>query len=176
MKISESKKIAGLKIIQPDIFSDFRGSYISTFNSETYSFLDMNGRKIHFVEDDVSVSKKNVLRGLHGDAKTWKLIQNLVGEIFFVVVDVREESKTHLQWESFNLGESNRSQILVPAGCANGHLCLTEKCAFSYKQSEIYIGADKQFTVAWNDPKFSIPWPTSEPILSERDRAAQFLP
>jgi dTDP-4-dehydrorhamnose 3,5-epimerase len=73
------------------------------------------------------------------------------------------------------VNENNRWQILVPAGCANGHLCLSERCIFSYKQSELYTGADKQFTVRWNDPKAGIWWPIKDPLLSERDSSAALL-
>lgn len=174
-KVTNSDKILGLKIIQPVIFNDKRGEYICTFNEDTHKFYDADNKPIRFVEDDISCSRRGVLRGLHGDTKTWKLIQNLVGEIFFAALDMRKNSPTYLQYECFTLGEKSRLQILIPAGCANGHLCLSEACAFSYKQSEIYKGPEKQFTIAWNDPKIKIPWPISNPILSQRDSSAKFL-
>lgn len=176
MQITESKRIPGLKIIQPSVFYDYRGEYIETFNEARYSFTDLHGRPIRFVEDDVSVSRRHVLRGLHGDEKTWKLIQCLLGEIYVVVVDMRSDSPAYLRWEAFTLNEKNRTQLLIPAGCANGHLCLSERCLFSYKQSEYYSGAENQFTVKWDDPKLDIWWPIRNPILSRRDATAAFLP
>jgi dTDP-4-dehydrorhamnose 3,5-epimerase len=174
-KILSSSKIEDLKVIELPVFEDHRGVYLRTFSHKDYELVDRGKKRLQFVEDDISRSKKGVLRGLHGDAKTWKLIQNLVGEIFFAVVDMRKDSKTYLNVETFTLGDKNRSQVLVPAGCANGHLVLSEFCIFSYKQTEEYISAETQFTVAWNDPKLKIPWPIQNPTLSTRDGSARFL-
>lgn len=175
MEVRESKKIHGLKTIHLPVHTDFRGEYLCTFNLHTYRFMDLKNEPVEFREDDFSFSSRGVLRGLHGDDRTWKLVQNLIGEIFLAVADMRKDSPTYLNWEGFHLGEKNRMQVLIPAGCANGHLCLTERCVFSYKQSQIYSGADKQFTIAWNEPKFKIEWPTQNPILSKRDETARFL-
>jgi dTDP-4-dehydrorhamnose 3,5-epimerase len=175
MEITESKKINDFKIIKPVSFYDFRGEYLETFNAEKYKFQDSEGNGVLFVEDDISVSKKGVLRGLHGDSKTWKLIQCLFGEIYVAVVDMRKSSSTYLQWETFAVNEKNRWQLLIPAGCANGHLCLSEKCIFSYKQSQYYSGMQNQFTVRWDDPKLNIFWPIKTPMLSLRDSTATFI-
>jgi dTDP-4-dehydrorhamnose 3,5-epimerase len=175
MKTIASKNIPDLLLIQPEIFYDFRGEYVETFNSKNYQFVGNDGVAIHFKEDDISVSSYTVLRGLHGDGKTWKLIQCLVGQIFFVVVDMRPGSKGYLKYESFTLNEKNRWQVLVPANCANGHLCMSDRCVFSYKQSEIYTGSDTQFTLRWDDPKLNIKWPIKSPLLSDRDSSAPFL-
>lgn len=174
-KIVESTKIKDLRIITPYVFHDFRGEYVETFNKKDYVFAGQDGSQVEFVEDDASISKYGVLRGLHGDSKTWKLIQCLIGEIYFVVVDMREESPTYLNWEAFSVNEKNRTQILVPAGCANGHLCLTDRCLFSYKQSQYYSGMENQFTVRWDDPKLGIFWPIKEPLVSVRDSSAKLL-
>jgi len=175
MKIEGSNKIAQLKVIIPDVFYDFRGEYVETFNARRYEFYDDHGQRLEFVEDDISVSRQNVLRGLHGDSETWKLVQCLYGEFYYVVADMRPVSPTHLNWESFILNDRNRKQVLVPAGCTNGHLVLSEKCIFSYKQSQYYEGAEAQFTVRWDDPKLNIFWPIRNPILSQRDSSASFL-
>jgi len=175
MEVTESTKIRDLKVIRPRVFYDFRGEYVETFSARGYQFRDHAGMPVEFVEDDVSLSKHRVLRGLHGDPKTWKLIQCLWGEIYVVVVDMRPDSPTYLAWEAFNVNERNRLQILIPAGCANGHLCLTERCIFSYKQSQYYDGADKQFTVRWDDPALKIWWPIRDPLVSQRDGGAAFL-
>ena len=175
MEIKESEKVKDLKIIKPVSFYDFRGEYLETFSARTYKFKDRYENDVVFVEDDISVSKRGVLRGLHGDDKTWKLIQCLWGEIFVAVADMRSDSPTYLQWDSFSVSDKNRLQILIPAGCANGHLCLSEKCIFSYKQSQYYSGSNNQFTVRWDDPKLNISWPVSDPLLSERDSTAKFI-
>jgi dTDP-4-dehydrorhamnose 3,5-epimerase len=172
MIIQESKTISGLKLIKPDVFYDFRGEYLETFNAQRYQFSDLKNTPIKFVEDDISVSRQYVLRGLHGDSKTWKLIQCLWGEFYYVVADMRKDSPAYLKWEAFTLNDKNRLQVLVPAGCANGHLVLSERCIFSYKQSQYYSGMENQFTVRWNDPALAIWWPIEKPILSRRDSSA----
>jgi dTDP-4-dehydrorhamnose 3,5-epimerase len=175
MTSKESTTIRDLQIIYPEVFRDNRGEYVETYARSKYNFKGENGIRIEFVEDDISVSRQHVLRGLHGDRNTWKLIQCLHGSFLFVVVDLRKQSATYLRSESFTLSETNRIQILVPAGCANGHLCLSEKCIFSYKQSEYYSGAQNQFTLRWDHPKLNLEWPISSPLLSARDRNAEFI-
>lgn len=175
MEITQSETIRNLSVVKPRIFHDLRGEYVETFNVDTYKFVDDKGQRVVFREDDISVSRQHVLRGLHGDAVTWKLIQCLLGEIYVVVVDQRRDSSTFGKWEGFYLNERNRWQIVVPAGCANGHLCLSEKCIFSYKQSHIYRGPEEQFTLRWDDPKLGIWWPIRSPLLSERDSNAPLL-
>ena len=160
-------------IINPDVFYDHRGCYVETFNKKNYEvFLDDSDNPIEFVQDDVSVSIKNTLRGLHGDDVTWKLVQCLKGSILLAVVDMRKDSDTYLSWQTFALSEANKMQVLVPPKFANGHLCLSDACIFSYKQSTYYHGQEKQFTVRWNDPWIGIFWPVKNPILSFRDSAA----
>jgi dTDP-4-dehydrorhamnose 3,5-epimerase len=175
MKITESSKIPGLRLITPDVFHDFRGEFVETYSAKTHRFQDLTGQAIEFVEDDISVSRQHVLRGLHGDTNTWKLIHCLSGALYYVVADVRPSSPAYLQWESFALNDQNRQQVLVPAGCANGHLVLSDKCIFSYKQSQHYSGMQDQFTVRWNDPKLNIFWPVRQPLLSQRDHSAADL-
>jgi len=175
MNATESSQIPGLRVIRPRVFHDFRGEYVETFSERNYRFEDGSGKTVQFVEDDVSISRHRTLRGLHGDSKTWKLIQCLSGEILVAVVDMRQDLPSYLAWETFAVNEKNRVQILVPAGCANGHLCLSERCIFSYKQSQYYQGTETQFTVRWDDPAVGIWWPIKDPILSERDSAAPLL-
>lgn len=176
MKIlRESSKIPGLRHIQTDVFQDFRGEYVETFNRESYAFKDLEGNPIDFVEDDISVSIRHCLRGLHGDQETWKLIQCLAGSFYIVIADMRPHLPSYLQWEAFTLNEKNRQQLLVPAGCVNGHLVMSERAIFSYKQSHYYSGAKNQITVRWDDPKLKLYWPIKDPILSLRDAHASFL-
>jgi dTDP-4-dehydrorhamnose 3,5-epimerase len=175
MTNQDKSKIEDLILLYPKSYNDFRGEYFQTFNINEYNFTDINGNLIQFKEDDISVSKKNVLRGLHGDKKTWKLVQCLYGEIFFAVVDFRKGSSTYKKHETFILTSKNRMQILIPPGCVNGTLCLSEECIFAYKQSEIYSGSENQFSIRWNDPKIDINWPITNPILSKRDMDAILL-
>jgi dTDP-4-dehydrorhamnose 3,5-epimerase len=173
MKYKFSEKLPDVAIIQPSIFYDFRGEYVETWNSEYYKVFGNGG--IEFKQDDVSVSCKHTLRGLHGDFETWKLVQCIYGSLLQVVVDMRTDSKTYLQYDMFSITDKNRTQILVPPGFANGHLVMSEMGIFSYKQSTLYKGVGAQFTVRWDDPKINIFWPVKEPLLSSRDKNAKYI-
>lgn len=153
-------------ITPPTIFEDFRGHYVELYNEELYRGA---GVSASFVQDDISVSSRHVLRGIHGDRLTTKLISCLLGRFYLVVVDWREGSPTKGQWISAVLSESNRQQVLVPPGCGLGHLILSEQAIFHYKQSTSY-DRSSQFTLLWNDPKLNIWWPVKEPLLSRRDQ------
>ena len=153
-----------LRII-PESFEDHRGCYVETYS---YSKYKEKGIDIIFVQDDYSRSCRNVLRGLHGDEKTWKLISCPYGRLYLAVVNCDPESAHFGKWEGFTLSESNRQQVLIPPKHGNGHLILSEEAIFSYKQSEEYA-PDSQFSYRWDDPRFNIWWPISAPILSRRD-------
>jgi dTDP-4-dehydrorhamnose 3,5-epimerase len=158
-------------LIKPSIFEDHRGMYVETFNEVDYKQNNIN---IKFVRDDVSTSSKNVLRGLHYDNKTWKLIHCMYGKIFFVVADMRKDSDQYLKWQSFILTSDNRHQVLVPPGFANGHYVLSDHCIFHYKMSE-YYDPENEKGVKWNDPKLGIFWPADHPMLSEKDSNTELL-
>lgn len=160
-----------IRLIKPSVFEDFRGKYVETFNKEDYK---KNNISIDFVRDDISTSVKNVLRGLHYDDKTWKLIHCMYGKIYFVVADMRKDSKQYLKWEAFVLTSDNRHQVLVPPGFANGHLVLSDECIFHYKMSE-YYDPENETGVKWNDPKLNIFWPVKDPILSQKDSDTKFI-
>jgi len=171
--LRKSEKIQDLLVIEPDIFHDFRGENLETFNQDVYEELFNKGEieNIKFVSDTFSFSERNVLRGFHGDPYTWKLVQCLRGRIFLVVIDVRTTSKTQNAYETFNINDKNRTQVLIPAGCVNAHLCMSGDCIFAYKQSHLYVPQKEQIHVKWNDPKYNIKWPVNKELLifSERD-------
>ena len=123
------------------------------------------------------MSKKNVLRGLHGDNKTWKLVSCPYGKFLLVVVNCDKESRNYLKWKSWTLSQENGIQILIPPNYANGHLCLSDTCLFHYKLSYkgSYLDANQQFSMRWNDPKLNINWKIKKPILSSRDKKAKLL-
>lgn len=158
-------------LIVPSVFEDHRGEFVEIYNIEDYS---KNGINIKFIRDDISTSVKNVIRGLHYDFRTWKLIQCMYGEFFFVVADMRKNSHQYLKWQSFLLSHKNRHQILVPPGFANGHLVLSDHCIFHYKMSE-YYEPENETAVRWDDPKLSISWPVTDPILSQKDSSSVYL-
>jgi len=163
--VVEKTKLEGVLLIKCDGFEDHRGEYLELYNEKLYK---SKGMDIDFVEDDISIATRGVIKGIHGDDCTWKLISCLHGKFYLVVINYDKESKDFGKWESFVLSESNKHQVLVPPKHGNGHLCLSEKSIFHYKQSS-YYDPSRQFTIKWNDPKFKIWWPVKEPILSMRD-------
>ncbi|MSR73659.1 MAG: dTDP-4-keto-6-deoxy-D-glucose epimerase [Candidatus Pacebacteria bacterium] len=160
----ESELVIGGK---GEISEDMRGFFVETYNREKYHAA---GITTDFLEDDISVSKKNVLRGMHGDDRTWKLITCTHGAIFFVAVYGKEGDPRFGKWQSFELSDVNRLRILVPPYYASGYVVLSDKAIVNYKQSELFR-AGGQFSFKWNDPRFGIKWPEGEWILSSRDAA-----
>lgn len=159
----------GVVVIEPlTLFEDFRGQYVELYNAPAYRAA---GIAYDFIQDDISVSRHNVLRGVHGDYRTAKLVSCLHGAFYLVVVNNIRESPQFRQWTAFTLSDRNRAQVLVPPGFGNGHLVLTETAIFHYKQTTAY-DRSSQFTLLWNDPELKIWWPVGNPIVSQRDSAA----
>jgi dTDP-4-dehydrorhamnose 3,5-epimerase len=170
MEISETT-LKGVMLIKPDVFEDHRGDFVETYNKK---LLQEKGIDIEFVQDDLSMSRKDVLRGIHGDEKTWKLLSCPFGKLYFVVVNCDTESEDFGKWQHFILSDVNRLEVLVPPKHGNAYLVLSDKAVFYYKQSTYYTPG-KQFSYKWNDPKFNIWWPVSNPILSRRDEAGRYV-
>jgi len=158
-------KLEGVLLIKPEFFEDHRGQYLELYNEKLYK---EKGIDIEFVEDDISIATHDALKGIHGDSVTWKLISCLYGKFYLVVVNNDPKSADFGKWQSFTLSDVNKHQVLVPPKHGNGHVCLSEKSIFHYKQSA-YYDPSRQFTIKWNDPKFKIWWPVKNPILSQRD-------
>ncbi len=146
-------------------------NYLIIYNIENY---ETNNIKVKFVRDNISASAKDVLRGLHYDNKTWKLIHCMYGRIYLVIVDMRTDSNQFLEWQSFILTSNNRHQILLPPGFANAHLVLSEYCVFHYKMSE-YYDPETEIGIRWDDPKINIFWPIKHPVLSQKDSTSKYL-
>jgi dTDP-4-dehydrorhamnose 3,5-epimerase len=170
MKV-EQTKLPGVLHITLDPFEDHRGQYVEIYNEELYR---RNAIEVAFVQDDISTSSRYVLRGIHGDQETWKLISCLHGKFYLVVVDCDPSSHRFGRWQSFVLSDTNRQQVLVPPKFGNGHLVLSETAIFHYKQST-YYHPKGQFTYLWNDPQLNIWWPVKNPILSRRDELGRFV-
>jgi dTDP-4-dehydrorhamnose 3,5-epimerase len=165
----QKTSLDGVLLIEPlTKFEDFRGEYVELYNDQEYRAA---GIDYDFIQDDISVSRQHILRGVHGDRKTAKLISCLHGAFYLVVVNNIEGSPQYRQWMSFTLSDRNRQQVIIPPGFGNGHLVLTEIAIFHYKQTTIYERAS-QFTLAWNDPSLKIWWPIHNPIVSPRDSSA----
>ena len=146
----------GAQILEPVRFEDFRGEFIETWSA--LSMPDISWRR-----DNLSISHRGVLRGIHGSPSTIKLVSCIAGTAYVVVVAPDRGAV-----ENFILSERNRRRLLVPAECGLGYYAITD-VVYSYKQSTDY-GQEDEFTWKWNDPELGIFWPCVDPILSERDR------
>lgn len=153
-------------LIRPNIYTDYRGD-LWTYYKEDDFVIDLE-----FNHDKFSSSRKNVLRGIHGDYKSWKLVTCVYGELYFVIVDNRKNSTTYKDWRWTILNDKNRNIVLLPPGVGNGFLVLSDYSVFSYKWSYSgkYPDVEDQFTIKWNDSLININWPISNPILQERDK------
>ena len=160
-----------VKIYQPDIHTDFRGDLLTLWNRDTFE------PKLDFKHNKISTSRQHVLRGMHGDNKSWKLTTCLYGEMYFVVVDARPESDNYLKWDSIILNDKSRKLILTPPQFAIGFLVLSDQALLNYMWAykDEYADVNDQFTIKWNDPKVNIAWPIENPLLSLRDKNAKLL-
>jgi dTDP-4-dehydrorhamnose 3,5-epimerase len=168
--IIDSSIVKGVKIITPSVHNDERGTLFTTFYQDIYSELIPNG--LQFKHDKFARTIQKVLRGIHGDTKSWKLVTAVYGEITQVVVDNRVESPTYTKWEAFKISGNKPKLILLPPGVGNAFYVHSSEALYHYKlayEGE-YFDAEDQFTIKWNDPKFGIAWPDNDPILSDRDK------
>lgn len=168
-KVKKSNIISDILIIDPSVFWDIRGNIYTSFHKEHYAkFLN----RIEFVHDKFAENKQNVLRGLHGDSKTWKLVSCVCGEIYEVVVDMRPDSPTYKKWDAFELSSDKYKQILIPPNFINGYYVKSKKAIFHYKLAYTgkYFDVGDQMTFQWDDPQFNIDWPCKNPILQSRDK------
>lgn len=166
MKIIKTK-ISGPLIIVPLIFNDSRGFFFEKYNYKKFSKI---GIKYNFVQDNMSYSKKNVLRGLHFQKKSpqGKLVKVVKGKIFDVIVDLRRNKKSFGKYLTFLLSDKNQNQLWVPPGFAHGFCTLSKEAKVEYKCTEFYKPND-EYTLKWNDNELGIQWPTNKPIVSKKD-------
>lgn len=167
----ESCEIEGLKIITPSVFGDERGYFMETYN---YNDFKEAGIDLPFVQDNQSMSKKGVLRGLHFQIHypQDKLVRVVNGEVFDVVVDLRKGSPTYGQWHGEILSAENKKQFFIPKNFAHGFLVLSEYAEFVYKCTDFYHPNDEG-GIAWNDPEIGVKWPIEagmELTISEKDK------
>lgn len=167
---STPTELEGVLLVTTPAFRDHRGEYIEIFDSDAYRDACPG---ITFVQDDVSKSKAGVLRGVHGDFVTTKLVSVLHGTGYAILADNRPDSKTYRRWQAFVLSGDNRRQLLIPPGVGNSILAL-EDIVYWYKQSTHFVPG-RQFTIRWDDPEWGFVWPTATPILSERDREGRYV-
>jgi len=157
-------------IYTPSVYRESRGEIFTSYQSHLHPANEVLPKGLH-VHTKFSKSYKNVLRGLHYDDKSWKLIQAVVGDIYLIVLDTRWGSPHYGKWESYILSDKTRDQILVPPGFANGHYALTD-CMFHYTffYDGEYVDETQQKVVKWYDTRFNMVWPTNTPTVHGRDQ------
>ncbi len=160
-------------VIEPDVHKDDRGFFLESYQEKKYQ---KGGIDLRFIQDNHSNSVKNTLRGLHAQIKQTqgKLIRVIEGEVFDVAVDIRPKSPTFKEWVSVTLSQKNFKQIYIPPGFAHGFYVLSDNAQFEYKCTAYYDPTD-ELTILWSDPDINIAWPSTEPILSEKDKNAPVL-
>ncbi len=159
-----------VQIIRPDIFHDNRGILFTDFLDDY--FQKSFSPSLKFIHSKNAINNAKVLRGIHGDFESFKLVQCLYGSVFQVVVDCRKDSKTFLKHETFELKHNEPKMVLLPPGFGNAFLVTSHEAVYNYKLA--YAGSyndyDRQFTYKWNDPKIGVNWPINNPTLSKRDQ------
>ena len=174
MKV-ENTELPGVLIIVPDVYSDARGCFMESWNQARYAEL---GAPERFVQDNVSVSSRGVLRGLHYQhpQSQGKLAYVLQGEVYDVAVDIRPDSPTFRRWAGVNLSAGNSRQLYIPAGYAHGFYVISESALFVYKCTDFY-DARSEGGIRWDDPDLAIDWPAPvrDEVLSPKDRDAPRL-
>ena len=161
--------LEGCFVIQPKVIQDKRGYFLESFNQAV--FKEGLKRDIHFVQDNESYSSKGVLRGLHyqiGDYAQAKLVRVIKGKILDVVVDLRQESETFMQWFSIVLTKENRKSIHIAPGCANAFLTLEDNSLIHYYCSKSY-NPDSERGIRYDDPSFNFQWPVKPEVISDKD-------
>jgi dTDP-4-dehydrorhamnose 3,5-epimerase len=164
----QSTRIDGLVLIEPTVHVDSRGFFVETYSQQSWGDL---GVTAHFVQDNHSRSIRGTIRAFHfqADPGQPKLVRVARGRAWDVVVDIRRSSPTFGEWESFDLDDERNVQLYVPIGFAHGFCAVSEVVDIVYKVGSYYDPATER-GIAWDDPDLGIPWPTDQPIVSERDR------
>lgn len=165
--------LEGMVIIDPQIFGDPRGYFLENYQKQRYSDA---GIAVEFLQDNLSFSQRDTLRGLHfqyprGQAK---LVQVLQGEVYDVAVDIRHGSPTFGQWFGVTLSAETQRQLFIPQGFAHGFCVLSDTALFMYKCTDYYVPEDEG-GICWDDPDLAIEWPVKTPILSDRDQGLSLI-
>ncbi len=170
MKIIETG-LEGLIVIKPSVFDDERGLFYESWREADYRKI---GIQETFLQDNISVSKKNVLRGLHYRKDQGQLVTIIQGRVFDVAVDIRPQSKTYKQYFSIELNSESPTQLYMAPGFAHGFFVLSDMAILHYKCTQ-YYDVSKEAGIIWNDPEIRIQWPGINYIISDRDRNHKLL-
>jgi dTDP-4-dehydrorhamnose 3,5-epimerase len=165
--------LPGVLILEPKVFGDERGFFMESYNAGRYGEVGLPDR---FVQDNLSFSRRGVLRGLHfqNPQPQGKLVSVLQGEVFDVAVDIRVGSPTFGRWTGVTLSAENKRQFYVPPDFAHGFVVTSDVALFFYKCTD-YYAPHAEGSILWDDPEIGIEWPLEAPSLSEKDRAAPTL-
>lgn len=165
--------LAEVLLIEPDVYGDERGFFYESWQKKRYAEM---GLAADFVQDNVSFSQKNILRGMHiqNPYAQGKLVYVLQGEVFDVAVDIRKGSADFGRWVGVYLSAENHHQLYIPPGFAHGFCVTSETALFAYKCTELYH-PETELSIAWDDPDINIEWPVTQPDLSKKDRDAWLL-
>jgi len=170
----QKTKFEGLLLLQPNIYKDDRGAFLESWNSDTFQKLNLD---ISFLQDNQSMSHKNVLRGLHFQKEPHaqgKLVRVTRGSAMDVVVDMRRESKTFGEHFKIKLDSEKGNMMWIPAGFAHGFVALENNTVFQYKCDAVYH-PDAEECLLWNDPELNIDWGVKDPIVSSKDQQGKLL-
>ena len=167
LKFKETE-LSGVYLIESEIYKDSRGYFLELNKS---AFFEENGIRYNFVQDNISVSKKGALRGIHFQKEPFeqaKLVTVLSGSIYDVVVDLRPNSSNFSKYYGIELSSRKYCSLYIPEGFGHGFCSLEENTMVFYKNSNLY-NKDSEAGIIWNDPNLKIDWPISNPLLSEKD-------
>tara|TARA_Y100001958_G_C21012336_1_gene391945 strand:- start:32 stop:586 length:555 start_codon:yes stop_codon:yes gene_type:complete len=167
------RNVNGIKLMRYKVHSDRRGKFYEIYNKKNFKSLKI---KENFVQDNISISKKNVLRGMHFTIKNpqSQLLTVLYGKIFDCLVDLRKNSKSFGKFYSFNLNSNKNNQVYMPPGIAHGFCVLSKEAILHYNTSKVYDPKNESGLI-WNDKKLNINWPIKKPIVSEKDKKFRTL-
>ncbi|MFH1138901.1 MAG: dTDP-4-dehydrorhamnose 3,5-epimerase [Pseudomonadota bacterium] len=165
--------LPGVLILEPKVFGDERGFFQETYHREKYLALGIDS---HFVQDNLSFSRRGTLRGLHYQ---WprpqaKLVQAVLGDIYDVAVDIRKSSPFFGKWVGVILSGENKRQLFIPEGFAHGFCVLSGTAFFSYKCGDLYA-PECEGGILWSDPVLAVDWPIEKPVLSVKDNLFPLL-
>ena len=168
-EIKESEHVSGVFLISHSSYADERGEIWTSYQDGIVPNKTLG--ELRFSHDKFVWNNRNVLRGLHGDQKSFKLVSCPYGKVFQVAADCRPNSSTYGKYHAFEMSRKSRTCLLLPPGVANGFLVLSTEALYHYKLAypDSYLDYNKQFTVKYYDKLFSIPWPVKDPIVSSRD-------
>ena len=170
MEVTKTR-VDGVLLIKPKVFGDERGYFVETYQKERYSEIGITHT---FVQDNHSMSRRGILRGLHYQTKhpQGKLVMVSLGAVFDVAVDIRLDSPTFGKWFGAILSQENQHQLWIPPGLAHGFLVLSDIAHFHYKFTDFY-DPKNEASILWNDPELNIEWPFAEDVvLSQKDMNA----